>query len=87
MKQKDVVVGGTYLTYIGQVLARVVVMQVREQIPGYDWKKPRLLIRRENEERCLPKLRTAAALRPLPLPNISADTGADLTGVVLHYEE
>jgi hypothetical protein len=85
MKQKDVVVGGTYLTYIGQVLARVVVMQVREPIPGY--KKPRLLIRRENEERCLPKLRTAAALRHLSLPNISADTGADLTGVVLHYEE
>jgi hypothetical protein len=83
MKQKDVVVGGTYLTYIGQVLARVVVMQVREPIVGYQWKQ-RYVIRREGKDRALPRFRSAAALRPLH--NISADTGADLTGVVLHYE-
>jgi hypothetical protein len=66
MKQKDVVVGGGYLTYIGDQLAHVVVMYVRYPIPGCREKRTRYVVRRVEEDRALPKFRTAAALRPFP---------------------
>ena len=83
MKQKDVVVGNTYLTYIGTTLSRVVVVQIREPIPGYDRSRcARYVVRRENEERSLPKFRTAAALRPLHTSKQSDTPDRTLNGEV-----
>lgn len=61
MKQAEVVVGCTYQTYIGQTLARVVVLG--SYPPGRYEKHMRFRIRREGETKELPKHRTAAALR------------------------
>ena len=58
MKQAQVQIGNTYLTYIGQTLARVVVMRAYP-CSG----RTRFVVRREGEIRDLPKYRTAAALR------------------------
>lgn len=73
MKAKDVVIGATVKTYIGEELAEVVVVCERAPI-GYPWDKRKrpmeYLVRRVGEERCLPKPRTAAALRPLAQPTM-----------------
>lgn len=64
MKQADVKIGSTYDTVIGAERCRVVVVS---EIPGDNsrWRatKTRYRVRRENEVACLPKLRSAAALR------------------------
>jgi len=67
MKQAEVKIGGVYLTYIGQTLAPVVV--VARCCPGrYGYgKHTRFLIHRENEVSPLPKHRTGAALREMPI--------------------
>lgn len=68
MKEADIKVGEVYLTRIGESLCRVIVVQKRE---GYRLtalsKKSRTTfdVRRENEDRVLPKPRSAAALRPV----------------------
>ena len=64
MKQKDVVIGETYLTRIGEELARVVVVSIHADRP-YMREKVRttFTVRREGETVHLPKRRTAAALR------------------------
>lgn len=66
MKLKDVTYGETYLTKIGESLARVVVLG--EAYRGtYRGNGPtRFWVRREGEVTRLPKPRTAAALRPIP---------------------
>lgn len=73
MKTEDVKVGETYLTLIGDTLARVVVVQRRQGCPARDTmfgRKPKerdtFDVRRENEDRVLPKPRSAAALREIP---------------------
>lgn len=68
MKQKDVVIGGAYLTYIGAELAKVVVCSVVEGRPESQWRNERRTsyrVRRWNaaSHDILPKRRTAAALR------------------------
>jgi hypothetical protein len=66
VKQKDVVVGGEYVTKVGERRVRVKVVATREA-PG---KPTRFLVRRVEEQKLLPKGRTAAALYPVvePLP-------------------
>lgn len=62
MKLKDVVIGGVYVTRIGAELARVVVIAKYENSRG----KMAFRVRREGMDCCaLPKMRTAAALRPI----------------------
>jgi hypothetical protein len=75
MKQKDVVIGKRYLTYIGAELAMVEVVCERPPIPGCGYKYMRYGVGRVGNDGFknlsnLPKSRSAAALRPLPLPNI-----------------
>lgn len=72
MKTEDVKVGETYLTKIGDTLARVVVVRKRQGIPSHPGAFGRVRkerdtfeVRRENEDRVLPKTRSASALRPL----------------------
>ena len=72
MKTKDIVVGSTYLTYIGQTLSRVVVVSVvegREDAFFSSGRRTRFRVRRQSESTSLPKPRSAAALRPLPTPH------------------
>ena len=76
MKLSEVKVGETYLTKIGPNLVRVVVVRsevrpARPALPGYTGRASltRFLIRRERDAQVLQKMRTAAALRPLPTPN------------------
>jgi hypothetical protein len=73
MKLAEVKVGETYLTKIGPNLVRVVVVrsEVRPARPPSNAYKgraslTRFLIRRERDVQVLQKMRTAAALRPLP---------------------
>jgi hypothetical protein len=61
MKQANIIIGATYETYIGQTLARVVVLG--SYPPGRYEKHMRFRVRREGETKELPKHRTAAALR------------------------
>lgn len=61
MKNADVSIGGTYLTYIGEELCRVVVIGRRET--AYS-KRVAYVVRREEQTQALPKVRTPAALRP-----------------------
>lgn len=61
MKEKDIVVGKVYYTYIGSELEPVTVVGTAEP-DRYD-KRRRFLIKRHGESRILPKARTAAALR------------------------
>ena len=75
MKLSEVKVGETYLTKIGPNLVRVVVVRsevrsARPPSPGYRGRASltRFLIRRERDAQVLQKMRTAAALRPLPTP-------------------
>lgn len=66
MKQADVVVGNTYLTYIGQELSEVVVVAKIEGNPDSRWrdeKRTSFRVRRVGEDKPLPKRRSAAALR------------------------
>lgn len=90
MKNQDVKVGETYLTKIGDVDARVVVVQRRIGVP-FMGKKERdtFDVRRENEDRVLPKPRSAAALHPLPHGTQPArldtnGTAKPLTSIVGH---
>jgi hypothetical protein len=75
VKLSEVKVGETYLTKIGPNLVRVVVVRsevrpARPALPGYNGRASltRFLIRRERDAQVLQKMRTAAALRPLPTP-------------------
>jgi hypothetical protein len=75
VKLSEVKVGETYLTKIGPNLVRVVVVRsevrsARPPSPGYRGRASltRFLIRRERDAQVLQKMRTAAALRPLPTP-------------------
>jgi hypothetical protein len=75
VKLSEVKVGETYLTKIGPNLVRVVVVrsEVRPARPPSNAYKgraslTRFLIRRERDAQVLQKMRTAAALRPLPTP-------------------
>jgi hypothetical protein len=73
MKQANVVVGATYECRIGAELARVIVeAEVKDSQPHWDrytrirdgYKiTTKFRVRREGESVCLPKLRSAAALR------------------------
>jgi hypothetical protein len=71
MKADNVKIGGVYLTKIAGSWDRVVVVQRREAIPsyttpsGYRHKAERVSfdVRRENEDRVLPKPRNAAHLQ------------------------
>ena len=69
MKTKDVVIGETYLTKIGNSLARVIVVELR---PDSFSGRPRFLVRKEGDDRVLPKSRAASALRPLGSPRTGA---------------
>lgn len=69
MKTKDVKIGSTYLCYIAQVLCRVVVVSVHGGNPDSRWSDERrtsFYVRREGEDKLLPKRRSAAALREAP---------------------
>lgn len=69
MKTKDIIVGGTYLTYIGQALSRVEVVGVvegREDATFASDRRTRFRVRRVGESTPLPKPRSAAALRLPP---------------------
>jgi len=61
MKQADVKVGETYLTYIGTNLCKVVVMREEQNSDN----RTVYRVRRVQENCLLPKPRTAAALRPV----------------------
>ena len=66
MKQSEIQVGGHYLTRIGQELAHVVVVSMRESGSLFSKRvQTRFIVRRHNEATPLPKARSAAALRPL----------------------
>lgn len=68
MKMKDIVVGATYLTYIGSNLSRVVVVSRVEGDKTSPFASNRRLsfrVRREDETTVLPKRRSAAALREI----------------------
>lgn len=60
MRQADIELGKQYLTVVGENLARVVVVGVRETSGG----RKGFAVRRFEETSVLPKVRTAAALRP-----------------------
>lgn len=62
MKIKDVELGKTYLTKIGETRARVIAVRFVDT-PG---RPRRIAVRRENETAVLPKARAAAALHPAP---------------------
>ncbi len=73
MKQDEIVVGKTYLTKIGERVVRVVVTRLVETSTtlhniGFGQKGTRrgvrFEVRRESEDKPLPKLRHASALRP-----------------------
>jgi hypothetical protein len=65
MKQSEiVVVGGEYMTKVGDGLVKVRVVQRREPIGSRD-KRTTFLVRRVDNGTLLPKARTAAALRPV----------------------
>ena len=83
MKQNEVKLGGTYLTYIGESLARVVV--VRTQAPNGFHNRTRFVVQREGECKPLPKSRSAAALRPLPT-HVNRDH-ADCAACVIERQE
>jgi hypothetical protein len=97
MKQKDVVIGATYETRIGESLARVVVVaEVRTETRsryGEAREVTRYRLRRQEESGWLPKLRTAAALRPCPRTPLTktqvrtlqenAGRAGDLMGVIV----
>jgi hypothetical protein len=75
MKQDEVKMNGTYLCYIGQTLARVVVVG-RHDADRFN-SRTRFIVRRIGETKDLPKSRSAAALRevkpsraPESYPNI-----------------
>ncbi len=59
MKQKDIVIGQTYTTKVGEHQVRVVVMERRTDSFS---NRARFLVRRLEEERVLPKTRAASAL-------------------------
>jgi hypothetical protein len=87
MKVKEIQIGGTYLTKIGEERVRVVVVDRVPMLGGYqgDRQRPdRFRVRRENEARVLPKWRTAAALHPLPAsrpePTRTAEQPLPLSG-------
>lgn len=61
MKQKDVKVGETYLTRIGAELCPVVIIHETTNYKG----KTAFRVARVGEDTWLPKVRSAAALRPL----------------------
>lgn len=65
MRQKDIVIGGTYYTYVGESLVQVRVIREtsRESYGRTKNKKTVYEVRRVGEQVSLPKLRTAAALR------------------------
>lgn len=64
MKQKDIKVGGTYYTYIGETLAAVVVVREVSDVHWLNKKRTtRYQVARVGETAWLPKLRSAAALR------------------------
>ena len=63
MKTKDIVIGGEYLTKIGEARARVIVVAER---PDSFSGRMRFLVRRAGEDRVLPKSRSASALRDTP---------------------
>lgn len=65
MKLKDVVIGETYLTRIGERLARVIVVGTREDTFSG---RTRFLVRRVGEDRVLPKSRAPSALREFLTP-------------------
>lgn len=59
MKQKDIVIGQTYTTKVGEHQVRVVVVERRTDSFS---NRARFLVRRLEEERVLPKTRAASAL-------------------------
>lgn len=73
MKTKDVQIGATYLTYIGESLAPVVVLRKidgvddsRMHLYGFRKSRDTFEVARVGENKPLPKRRTAAALREMP---------------------
>lgn len=64
MKQKEVVMGGTYTCYVCGIQAPVVV--VGTKAPNSFSRSTRFVVRRVGESVNLPKPRSAAALHPLP---------------------
>lgn len=69
MKTHEVVVGETYLCKVGEALAKVTVVAKvtgRETCGRKD--RDSFIVRRVGTDINLPKYRTAAALRPCPLP-------------------
>lgn len=68
MKQDDVYVGSTYMTYIGKKLSRVIVTDEK----FYDHTKE-FQLRRQGGREYLPKWRTAGELHPIPKRNAGAE--------------
>lgn len=66
MKQSEVIIGQTYYTRIGEELAAVEVVAMIPGNPNSRWsdeKRTTYTVKRVGENVCLPKRRTAAALR------------------------
>ena len=70
MRQKDVIVGATYLTRVVGALRQVVVIQVRQEPPRGEpciaGHRTVYAVRLVGSDRVLAKFRTASALHPLP---------------------
>jgi len=64
MKQKDVKVGGSYQTKVGDELVEVIVLVARPDIRS-GRNTTRFYVKRADNGNTLPKTRTAAALRPI----------------------
>lgn len=62
MKQADVIIGGIYSTYVGDELVHVKVISAREPGERTYSKRTTYVVKRIDNDRVLPKSRTAAAL-------------------------
>lgn len=65
MRQADIVIGGVYETKIGDSLVKVKVLYAENRNAFGDACRTRYRVERCDNDKVLPKARTAAALRPV----------------------